>query len=180
MTKSLGDDALLSLITQKLEQEGFQILSASSLCPALTVSQGTVGKISPTPQALQDIHKGSQIIHTLYGTLDIGQAVVLQEGLVLGVEAIEGTDALIQRCGSLKREGAGPVLIKLAKPGQNQTVDMPTVGLETIHLLNKEGFQGMAIEADATLVLDLSKVLQVADEAGCFVWGVERSCLSST
>lgn len=172
--KSLGDDGILTLIGEKLKEEGFQLLSASSLCPSLRIGEGAAGTVSPSARALDDIEKGVSLIRGLYGTYDIGQAVVIQEGLVLGVEAIEGTDALIRRCGALKREGEGPVLIKLPKPGQSREMDMPTVGMTTLDLLIQEGFQGMALEADGTLVLDLVSLVEKANKAGCFLWGVPR------
>jgi DUF1009 family protein len=106
------------------------------------------------------------------GALDIGQAVVVQQGLVLGVEAIEGTDALLRRCAELRRGGLGGVLVKLEKPGQERRVDRPTIGPQTVLLAAETGLRGIAAEAGATIVLDRDEVIRAADAAGLFVVGV--------
>ena len=106
------------------------------------------------------------------GALDIGQAVVVQQGLVLGVEAIEGTDGLLRRCAGLRRDGPGGVLVKTAKPGQEQRVDRPTIGVRTVILAAEAGLRGIAAEAGATLILDRAEVIRAANEAGLFVVGV--------
>jgi UDP-2,3-diacylglucosamine hydrolase len=110
------------------------------------------------------------------GTIDVGQATVVQQGLVLGVEAIEGTDALLARCAGLKREGQGGVLVKAAKPGQERRADLPTIGRRTVRAAAAAGLRGIAIEAGASLVIDPPAVAAAADEAGLFVVGV---CSSS-
>ena len=106
------------------------------------------------------------------GALDIGQAVVVQQGLVLGVEAIEGTDGLLRRCAGLRRDGPGGVLVKTAKPDQEQRVDRPTIGVQTVILAVEAGLRGIAAEAGATLILDRAEVIHAADEAGLFVVGI--------
>ena len=105
------------------------------------------------------------------GRLDIGQAVVVQQGVVLGVEAIEGTEALIARCGALARPGARPVLVKTAKPDQERRVDWPTIGTDTIDQLRTAGFAGLALGAGRVLVLDRPAIIAAADGAGLFVTG---------
>jgi hypothetical protein len=106
------------------------------------------------------------------GALDIGQAVVVQQGLVLGVEAIEGTDELLRRCAALRREGLGGVLVKVEKPGQERRADRPTIGPRTIVLAAETGLVGIAVEANATIVIDRDEVIRAADQAGLFVVGV--------
>ncbi|HYP35722.1 MAG TPA: LpxI family protein, partial [Stellaceae bacterium] len=107
--------------------------------------------------------------------LDIGQAVVVQQGLVLGVEAVEGTDELLRRCAALRREGPGGVLVKVEKPGQERRADRPTIGHRTVVLAAETGLLGIAIEAEATIVLDRDEVIRTADRAGLFVVGIRRS-----
>src|SRR6516225_3155729 len=109
------------------------------------------------------------------GYLDIGQAVVVQQGLVLGVEAVEGTDELLRRCAALRREGPGGVLVKVEKPGQERRADRPTIGHRTVVLAAETGLLGIAIEAEATIVLDRDEVIRTADRAGLFVVGIRRS-----
>jgi DUF1009 family protein len=106
------------------------------------------------------------------GALDVGQAVVVQQGHVLGVEAAEGTDALLQRCAALRREGPGGVLVKLCKPGQEARADLPTIGPETVAAAAASGLAGIAIEAGAALVLDHDAVVEAADRKGVFVLGL--------
>jgi DUF1009 family protein len=108
------------------------------------------------------------------GALDIGQAVVVQQGLVLGVEAIEGTDELLRRCAGLRRDGPGGVLVKVEKPGQERRADRPTIGPRTVALAAETGLRGIAIEAYSTIVLDRDEVVGAADRAGLFVVGIGR------
>ena len=106
------------------------------------------------------------------GAIDVGQSVVVQQGLVLGIEAVEGTDALLKRCGPLRRAGPGGVLVKLKKPGQERRADLPTIGPQTLRAAAEAGLRGVAIEAGGALVLDREAVVAAADEAGLFVIGV--------
>ena len=167
----MGDDGLLSAIVDELEKEGFRVLGADQLLDAEPVREGPLGKISPDPQSEADIAHGMHVARAI-GALDIGQAVVVQQGLVLGVEAIEGTDELLLRCGALRREGPGGVLVKVEKPGQERRADRPTIGPRTAALAAEAGLSGIAIEAETTIVLDRDEVIRIADRAGLFVVGV--------
>lgn len=172
--RALGDDGLLSAVVSELEHEGFRVIGPDQLLDGASVGEGPLGEIRPDAQAMVDIEHGFRIARTL-GALDVGQAVIVQQGLVLGVEAIEGTDELLRRCAALRREGPGGVLVKVAKPGQERRADRPTIGLRTVALAAETGLRGLAIEADATIVLDREEVIHAADRAGLFVVGVGRS-----
>ena len=172
--RALGDDGLLSAVVRELEQEGFRVIGADELLDVEFVPEGPLGKIAPDRQSVTDIERGLHITRTL-GVLDVGQSVIVQQGLVLGVEAIEGTDALLRRCAVLRREGPGGVLVKVAKPGQERRADRPTIGPRTIALAAETGLRGIAIESDTTIVLDRDEVVRAADHAGLFVVGVGRS-----
>jgi len=168
----LGDDGLLSAVAREFEIEGFRLLGAHELLDeAASVPEGPLGRCRPDEEAEADIGRGIVVARAL-GGLDIGQAVVVQQGLVLGVEAIEGTDALIRRCAGLRRDGPGGVLVKLEKPGQESRIDRPTVGPQTVRLAAEAGLQGIAVEAGATLLIDRDEVIRAADAAGLFVVGV--------
>jgi UDP-2,3-diacylglucosamine hydrolase len=169
--RMLGDDGLLSAIVRELELEGFRLLGAHELLDSAAVPDGPLGQLQPDEDATSDIRRGIAVTRAL-GALDIGQAVIVQQGLVLGVEAIEGTDALIQRCGALRRDGPGGILVKLAKPGQEARIDRPTIGPRTVRLAAEAGLRGIAVEAGATLLLDRDEVARTADAAGLFVLGV--------
>lgn len=170
--RMLGDDGLLSAVVKELEIEGFRLIGAHELLDdGAAVAEGALGQVAPSAEAAADIERGIRIARAI-GGLDIGQAVVVQQGLVLGVEAIEGTDALLRRCAGLRREGPGGVLIKLQKPGQEGRIDRPTIGAQTVTLAAEAGLQGIAVEAGATLLLERDEVIRAADQAGLFVVGV--------
>jgi DUF1009 family protein len=172
--RAIGDDGLLSAIIEEIEKEGFRVLGADQLLNVEPVPEGPLGKIYPDSQSEADIAHGLHVVRAI-GALDIGQAVVVQQGLVLGVEAIEGTDELVRRCGALRRRGPGGVLVKVEKPGQERRADRPTIGPRTVTIAAEAGLSGIAIEANATIVLDREEVVRGADRAGLFVVGVRRS-----
>jgi DUF1009 family protein len=169
--RALGDDGLLSAVVEELEREGFRVIGADQLLIDGLAAEGPFGKFRPDPQAMADIDLGLRIARAL-GILDIGQAVVVQQGLVLGVEAIEGTDALLRRCARLRREGPGGVLVKIEKPGQERRADRPTIGPHTVALAAAARLRGIAVEAGATIVVDRDRVVAAADRAGLFVVGM--------
>jgi len=171
--RALGDDGLLSAVVSELEHEGFRVIGADQLLDGELIGEGPLGDIGPDRQAEADIEHGLHIARTL-GALDIGQAVVVQQGLVLGVEAIEGTDELLRRCAALRREGPGGVLVKVEKPGQERRADRPTIGPRTVALAAEGGLRGIAVEADTTIVLDRNEVVRAADRAQLFVVGIRR------
>lgn len=169
--KALGDDGLLKAVIAELESEGFRIVGAHSILGDLLAVEGVWGQYRPDDQAQADIARGLDVAIGL-GRLDIGQSVVVQQGIVLGVEAIEGTDALISRCGGLKREGDGGVLVKIAKPGQERRADLPTIGVRTVESCASAGLRGIAVEAGSAIVVDRSAVIAAADRAGLFLVGI--------
>jgi hypothetical protein len=169
--RALGDDGLLSAVVKELESEGFRVVGVDQILPSALAPAGPFGKLAPDEQAASDIAHGLRLARAI-GALDIGQAVVVQQGLVLGVEAIEGTDALLARCAALRRDGAGGVLVKAKKPTQETRADLPAIGVRTVAAASRAGLRGIAVEAGATLVLDLPGVADAADRAGIFVVGV--------
>ncbi|MBV8889928.1 MAG: UDP-2,3-diacylglucosamine diphosphatase LpxI [Alphaproteobacteria bacterium] len=168
--RALGDDGLMSAVIKEIESEGFRVVGAHQLLEAL-MPEGALGAVLPDPDAEADIAKGVRIAREI-GALDVGQAVVVQQGLVLGVEAIEGTDELLRRCADLRREGPGGVLVKVEKPGQERRADLPTIGPDTVTLAAEAGLRGIAGEAGATIVIDRAEVIRAADQAGLFVVGI--------
>ena len=169
--RALGDDGLLSAIVKALEHEGFRVVGADRLLGEASLPEGPLGAIRPDADAQADIALGLRLARAI-GALDIGQAVVVQQGLVLGVEAIEGTDGLLRRVAELRRDGPGGVLVKAEKPGQESRADRPTIGPQTVALAAVGGLRGIAAEAGATLVLDRAELIRRADAAGLFVVGV--------
>jgi DUF1009 family protein len=172
--RALGDDRLLTAVIKELEREGFRVIGADQLLDEAGLPEGPLGQVRPSADALADIAHGARLARAI-GALDIGQAVVVQQGLVLGVEAIEGTDGLLRRCAELRRDGPGGVLVKVEKPGQERRADRPTIGPQTVILAAESGLRGIAAEAGATLVLDRDEVIRLADSTGLFVVGIQPS-----
>jgi DUF1009 family protein len=166
--KSLqGENSLLSFISNQLEKEGFQIISPQDILQNLCFAPGIHTHQGPSPEDLRDIERGFEVLaHT--STLDMGQAVVVQQGWILGLEGAEGTDELIRRCGLLARPGKKPVLVKTPKTQQDLRLDPPVVGQSTVEGLIQEKFAGLAIDTK-TLVLDQDTVKAKADQAGLFL-----------
>lgn len=171
--RALGDDGLLSAVVKELEREGFAVIGADRLLDdSAMMPEGAIGTLVPDPVARADIEHGVRMARAI-GALDIGQSVVVQQGMVLGVEAIEGTDALLRRCGGLRREGPGGVLVKTEKPGQERRVDRPVIGPHTVAVAAEAGLRGIAAQAGAVLILDRDAVARAADAAGLFVVGIK-------
>lgn len=166
-----GDNSLLAAVVSYLEDEGFTVIGADDILSHLLAPKGLIGRVPPPKDAGHDIETGVKIAHAI-GELDIGQAVVIQQGYVLGVEAAEGTDALIERCGELKRPiPYGGVLVKVKKPSQERRVDLPTIGVATVEAVARAGLSGIAVEAEGALVIDRKGVALKAEALGIFVVG---------
>jgi DUF1009 family protein len=114
----------------------------------------------------------------LLGTADVGQGCVVQQGLVLAVEAIEGTDAMLARAGALRRDGIGGVLVKLVKPEQDKRADLPAIGPDTVRHAAAAGLRGVAFEAQATILTEREACLAVANAAGLFLLGLDPETFS--
>lgn len=166
-----GDDSILSAVMNELEKEGFHVVSPESLLQEFVAKEGAYGSVQPDEAAIADILRGKEVIKAI-GAQDIGQAVVIQQGIVMAVEAAEGTDAMIARCKSLLRDDAGGVLVKLPKPGQDRRVDLPTIGTRTIQAAREAGLIGVAVEAGGALVVEVEEIVKIADAAGIFVVGI--------
>jgi UDP-2,3-diacylglucosamine hydrolase len=170
--RALGDNGLLAAVIAEIEGEGFKVVGADTILANDLAPSGIFGRVVPDDQARADIAHGLVVARTL-GALDIGQSVVIQQGLVLGVEAIEGTDALLARCRELSRAGPGGVLVKMAKPNQDRRADLPTIGVRTVTGAHASRLRGIAVEAGSTIIVDRAGLVAAADEAGLFLIGVE-------
>ena len=166
-----GDDGFLAAIVQVLGAEGFRIVGAHEII-GNTAPAGVLGAIRPDDTARHDIARGVAVVRAL-GTVDVGQGAVVQQGIVLALEAIEGTDAMVARAGVLARPGPGGVLVKLVKPGQDRRTDLPTIGPATIAAAAAAGLRGLAFEAGGTLITDRAACIAAADAAGLFLLGID-------
>jgi UDP-2,3-diacylglucosamine hydrolase len=171
--KSLGDDGILGALVHELEhKEGFRVVGAETLLPEALAAEGVFGRLQPDEQALSDIKRGIAVASALCA-LDAGQACVVQQGLVLAAEAIEGTDAMLARAGELRRDAPGGVLVKVGMPKSEGRADLPTIGVASVHAAAAAGLRGIAVEAGCALIIDREQTIQAADAAGLFVIGVD-------
>ena len=167
-----GDDALLTAIVAELEGDGFRVVGADDLLPQLLAPAGALGAIVPDDNDRRDIAHGAEVLRAL-GPYDVGQAAIVVASRVLGIEAAEGTQALIARIAELKAAGRTGVLIKLPKPGQDRRVDLPAIGEATVAQCAAAGLAGIAVETDGVLILDQERTVGAADDAGLFLAGFE-------
>lgn len=163
----LGDDALLRGLADELESEGIRIVSSTLFLESLLAPAGTLTQQPPTEAQWRDIRHGVAVARAI-GRWDIGQSVVVKTGIVLAVEAIEGTDATIQRGGS-----PGAVVVKVSKPQQDLRFDVPAIGPETVRVCATAGIAVLAVEAGKTLVLEREAVLRQAAATGLCIVGVD-------
>ncbi len=167
-----GDDGLLAAVVRVLGEEGFNVLGAHEILTEAVGPRGVLGRHAPDAAALQDIRRGKSVVQAL-GAVDVGQGCVVQQGIVLALEAIEGTDAMLARAATLARPGPGGVLVKLVKPGQDRRADLPTIGPATLAAAAAAGLRGIAFEAGGTLFTDRAACIAAADAAGLFLVGVD-------
>ncbi len=175
---SKGDDALLRFLVAEFEKEGFVIEGADEVAASMTLSAGPIGAVSPTAEHQHDIDLAVAVAKA-NGALDVGQGAVVAGGVVLAVEAQEGTDAMLGRCAALPMALRGApgrrigVLAKWPKPIQERRIDLPTVGAATVEGAAAAGLAGIVAEAGATLIIDRPAVIAAADRLGLFVVGLE-------
>ncbi|MEL7129136.1 MAG: UDP-2,3-diacylglucosamine diphosphatase LpxI [Pseudomonadota bacterium] len=177
-----GDDALLSALVQVYEQAGFAVIGAEAVCKSLLMPQGLLTNTGPTDRDLRDIRKGFMVAGHL-GEIDIGQGCVVCDGLVLAVEAQEGTDAMLHRVPDLPKNVRGSaeqrrgVLVKRARPMQDHRIDLPTIGLQTVECAVQAGLAGIGLHAGAGLMLQQKDAIALADENELFIMGIEEDKL---
>jgi DUF1009 family protein len=174
-----GDDALLRKILSAFEAEGFTVEGADDILGGETLPSGPLGRVTPTPEQLEDLRKALHVAEKT-GELDIGQGAVVCDGLVLAVEAQEGTDAMLKRVAGLPADLHGSVtdrkgaLGKAPKPIQDLRVDMPVIGARTLELAAEAGLAGVGGVAGRLILIDRPAIIETADRLGLFVWGETR------
>ena len=166
--RNKNDNSVLQGVVSLLESEGFIPVSALGFVPSLQTPAGVMTKREPTRPEMDDILFGWPLAQEI-GRMDIGQCVVVKEQMVVAVEAMEGTNETITRAGRLG--GKGCVVIKTFKPGQEENIDQPAIGLETVRTMIKAEATCLAIEAKKSLFFDRQQALEVANEARICVLG---------
>ncbi len=180
-----GDDALMRAVIQIFQDEGFNVQGAETLYEALLCPAGVLTAQRPTTEDKADLDRALHIAR-LMGAEDIGQGCVVCAGLVLAVEAQEGTDHMLHRITELPLTVRGTlshrrgVLVKCAKPDQERRVDLPVIGPETIAKASAAGLCGIGLEAGSSLILDREATIEAANQAGLFIIGLEASASPSS
>lgn len=169
-----GDDALLRTLVGAFDAEGFRTVGVEEAAPGLVAKEGLLGSVAVPAELADDIALAVKVVRRL-GVLDVGQAAAVCDGLVLAVEAAEGTDAMIARVGTLpdairgtpqRRRG---VLAKALKPSQDRKTDLPVIGVQTVRNVAAAGLAGIVVEAGRTLIMNRRAVIEAADASGLFV-----------
>jgi DUF1009 family protein len=173
-----GDDGILRALIDFLQSHDIKVVGAHEILPELLAPGSRIGGPAPLRQDWVDIDAAYAAARAI-GALDIGQGAVAIGGRVIALEGIEGTDGLLARVRDLRSHGriAGyrrGVLVKCAKPGQEERADLPSIGPDTIVGAHAAGLAGVGVEAGRSLVLDYPGVVEQADRLGLFVLGLER------
>jgi hypothetical protein len=173
-----GDDHLQSGIGRLFEQHGFHLVGPQDIAPELVMPRGPLGAREPDARDRADIARGLALLAAT-SPFDIGQAVVVADNRVLAVEGPEGTDRALARVAELRRNGpirssnGRGVLVKAPKLGQDQRIDLPTIGPHTIERAVEAGLAGVAVVAGSTIVAEPERMVAAADRAGVFIIGVD-------
>ncbi|MEM1391241.1 MAG: UDP-2,3-diacylglucosamine diphosphatase LpxI [Pseudomonadota bacterium] len=174
-----GDDALLRVLIEAFEKEGFEVISAEQVTASLQAGEGLIAGSKPNEQTLADLKKAAEIASDL-GRHDIGQGVIVCDGLVLCVEAQEGTDAMLARCSALDSALRGTpetrrgVLVKRPKPIQDRRIDLPTIGIATLEGAAKAGLAGIGFEAGGALLIGGEALIAKAEMLGLVLYGFPK------
>jgi DUF1009 family protein len=164
----LGDDALLRALAAELEADGLRVIDSTLYLADRLTEAGPIAGPAPGPAVLSDAALGMAVLRAL-GPYDVGQAVLVKDGGVLAVEAVEGTDAMLRRGSEF---GARAVLVKAAKPGQDMRFDVPVIGPGTLAVAAECGLAAIGLEAGRTLILERPGALEAAERAGVALFGV--------
>lgn len=164
-----SDDAILRGVAAELESEGIEVVESTLFLGSILAPEGALTRRQPDAAQARDVQLGVAVAKGI-GRWDIGQTVVVKNGMVLAVEAIEGTDEALRRGGGLGRGGS--VAVKVSKPGQDLRFDVPAVGPDTVRICAAAGIVVLAVEAGKTVLLEREGFLRAADEADVAVVGV--------
>lgn len=174
-----GDDKLLTGVANMLEDAGLRIIGVHEVAPEILVPEGVLGRHQPTERDAADISRALALIAAL-GPFDVGQAAVVANNQVLGVEAAEGTDNLLIRIAELRRQGriAAPpgagVLVKAPKPAQDRRFDLPSIGPRTVENVTRASLAGIAVVAGGTIIAEAERTYSAADREKIFLVGVRE------
>ena len=155
---SKGDDRLLSTISIFFKNNGFPILDWKDQCKDLFIDKKCLTIKKPSKVSISNRDKGLDTFK-LIGKADIAQSLIIQNNIVLGIEAAEGTDELIKRCFKYKNRGDKGILIKLSKYNQHSNLDIPVIGIETVKKLKEYDYDGVFLEKNKCMIIDKDEVI---------------------
>ena len=165
-----GDDGLLRVVIEIFEEQGFEVVGAHEILPDLTAAADLqIGELSYKDQ--KDARRGCDILMAL-SPLDVGQGCVVSGGQCLGIETVQGTDAMLRFVADtleVLRNGARGVFVKAAKQGQDLRVDMPAIGPDTVQAVQQAGLAGIVVEAERVMIIDREATLEAVEKAGLFL-----------
>jgi len=164
-------DALIGAFVRMLEGRGIRVVDSTLFLKPLLAAAGTLTRRAPDPSERADIAYGREIAKKIAG-LDLGQTIVVADRACVAVEAMEGTDATIERAGRLSN-GRRLVVVKVSKPHQDMRFDVPVVGAKTIQVMKRAGASVLAVDAGKTLLFERPRMLEEADDAGIAVVGMK-------
>jgi DUF1009 family protein len=164
-------DALIGAFVRMIEARGIRVVDSTLFLKPLLAGAGALTRRQPDPSELSDVAYGREIAEKIAG-LDIGQTIVVADHACLAVEAMEGTDATIERAARLSN-GRRLVVVKVSKPGQDMRFDVPVVGLQTIRVMGQANARLLAVDAGKTLLFERQRLLDEADRAGVAVLGMK-------
>jgi len=163
-----GDDHLLRSIAKFFKNKGYPLFNWRDLCDDLFASEDNLTILKPSNSAIKNKEKGLNIFKKI-GEADIGQSLVIQNQLVLGIECFEGTDELIKRCDNYKKLGDKKILVKLSKYNQHNTLDVPTIGIQTLKNLKKYNYEGLFIEKNNCIILEKDESINFCNDNNLFL-----------
>jgi DUF1009 family protein len=177
--KILGDNSVLQTVIDFFEKEGLKILTIDQLLSDIVSKEGVLTTLAPNDDDLENIKIATNAIKTM-SYLDIGQSVIMAQKQIIAVEALEGTDNLIKRCGELNTEfKKDAILVKLKKTGQTKKADLPVIGIDTVRNCHNHGIKGIAIESGATLIINKEQVIKEANKLGLFIISIKKPKISN-
>ena len=163
-----GDNSLLISIQNYFKNKGFKFFDWTKYCQEIFSNENNLTKFKPSKSATKNFEKAKSVYKN-FKNLDVGQSIIIQNELVLGIEAIEGTDNLIKRCSEYKRKGDKGILLKFSKKNQSKLIDIPLIGLDTIKNIHKYGYEGIFLERKNCLIINKLEVIEYANKNKLFI-----------
>lgn len=171
--ESKGDDQLLKVISIFFKKKGYPLFDWKSVCQDLFSSRDHLTNLKPSKIAYENLKKGLNIFKII-GNADLGQSIIVQNQLILGVESIEGTDELIKRCADYKRKQDKGILLKLSKYNQHNVLDLPTIGIKTLFNIKHYSYEGLFIEKNECIILEKEKIINFCNENNLFLSTIKK------